>query len=93
MSGTLTRQTVRRSRLDTMRRPEGDLFTLDVVAQLFGVELKTVYNALSRHRDSLDPPTYWRHRHPRLLRVLSERDMEVLRSVFRLRVRRRSPER
>jgi hypothetical protein len=44
---------------------------LDVVAQLFGVELKTVYNVLSRHRDSRDPPTYWRRRHPRLLRLLS----------------------
>ena len=64
------------------------LFTPGAVAHLFGVELKTIYNVLSRHRARLDPPTYWRGRHPRLLRVLSERDIEVLRSIFRLRVRR-----
>ena len=71
---------------NTVPRPTGGLFTLDAVAVMFGVERKTVYNVLSRHRDRLDPPMYWRRRHPRRLRVLSAPDVEVLRSLFRLRV-------
>jgi len=72
---------------NTVPRPKGGLFTLDAVAVMFGVERKTAYNVLSRHRDLLDPPMYWRRQHPRRLRVLTAREVEVLRSLFRLRVR------
>jgi len=72
---------------NTVPRPKGGVFTLDAVAVMFGVERKTIYNVLSRHRDLLDPPLYWHRRHPRRLRVLTAREIEMLRSLFPLRVR------
>jgi len=67
---------------NTIPMPKGGVFTLDAVALMFGVDRKTVYNVLSRHRDRLDSPIYWRRRHPRRLRVLTAPDVEVLRSLF-----------
>lgn len=69
--------------VETMAFPEGSTFTVGALASMFGVARQTIWNQLCVHRARLDPPMYRRHR-----RLLTWHDMEVLRTVFTVRVKR-----
>ena len=76
-----------------MPRPDGNLFTIRAVALLVGRSEGTIYNRLSEYADRFDAPMYDKinlgrgdHRH---YRVLSEHDMQVIRQLFPLFVKRK----
>lgn len=86
--------------LDRIPRPEGHLFTIKAASQLVGRTERTIYNVLSKYAERFEDPMYQkglgvpsRRWDERLYRVLSPRDMGVLRTMFSVYVKRkvRSP--
>jgi len=70
--------------------PPGMFYTIDAAAVLFGVSRKTLWNELSEKRALFDPPQYRPDRTgPRRCRKLTEHDMQVLRTIFRMTVKRK----
>ena len=70
-----------------MTFPSGCWFTLDAIAQMFGVTRGTVYTTLCVHRAKLGRPTYRQRRRNgdfRLRRIVSEHDVDVLCTIFRV---------
>ena len=65
--------------------PPGSVFTLDAVAALFSRTPNAVRQLAFQHARELDPPRYWQPRRKgdfRYYRVLSERDVLILRRVL-----------
>ena len=75
--------------LDSQSFPEGSIFTITAVTQIFDVTIKTIYNELSEKRDLFDPPMYRLRFDRRRRRYLSAHDVNVLREIFRVRVKKK----
>ena len=75
--------------LDSAAFPEGSIFTITAVTQMFDITPRTLYNELSEKRDLFDPPMYRVRFDKRRRRYLSARDLNVLRDIFRVRVKKK----
>ena len=83
-----TQQEMERAcRFQNIPFPAGAMFMLSAVKSLFGVSMRTLYNELSEGRARFDKPMYRRGGDRRLRRILSEHDVDVLRDIFRVRVK------
>lgn len=65
----------------------GSHFTIEALCAIFNVTARTIYNELSEKREKLDRPMYRRGQDRRLRRYVTPHDFEVLRTVFRMRVK------